>query len=143
MPNVGADDFRISDAGGTGNAFSRAHGRRSPTTRSTTTTWWSGGATDLDAGTADGELEIYGQRLDGTTAAELGTNDFRISAIGPAGNTDWFAFGPGIAHNPDDDEYLVVWTATESASGRPPSASRSSPNASTLPERRSAPTTSG
>lgn len=112
---VGADDFRISDAGGTGNAFSRA---QSPAVvynpiADEYLVVWSG--EDLDAGTADGEFEIYGQRLAGATAAELGTNDFRISAIGPAGDTDWFAGGAGVAHNPDADEYLVVFTATESA----------------------------
>src|SRR5438876_1719533 len=33
-----------------------------------------------------GETEIYGQRIDGTTGALLGTHDFRISHMGPDGN---------------------------------------------------------
>lgn len=114
---LGADDFRISDAGGTGNAVSQAY-RPSVAWNAIDNEymviWWG---EDLDAGTADGEYEIYGQRLDGATAAELGPNDFRISVIGPAGDTAWFGADPDVAHNPEANEYLVVWAAIETVSG--------------------------
>jgi large repetitive protein len=110
---VGSDDLRISDAGGTGNIVSQAY---RPSVAFNVVdgeylvVWWG---EDLDAGTVDGEHEIFGQRLDGASAIELGANDFRISATGPAGETAWFAADPVVAHNPVEDEYLVVWAATE------------------------------
>lgn len=112
---VGADDFRISDAGGTGNAFSGAYlpaVAYNSVAQEYLVTW---GGEDLDAGTADGEFEIYGQRLDGATAAELGTNDFRISTIGPPGNTDWFGIDSAVDFDPVHEEYLVAFSATEHA----------------------------
>ncbi len=114
---VGADDFRISDAGGTGNTLSHAYRPRvayNAIDDEYLVVWWG---EDLDAGTVDQEYEIYGQRLDGATAAELGANDLRISAAGPVGNPSWQALYPTVAHNPDDDEYLVVWSAPETLSG--------------------------
>lgn len=112
---VGADDFRISDAGGTGNTVSNAYlpaVAYNSVDNQYLVTW---GAEDLDAGTVDGEFEIYGQRLDGASAAELGANDFRISTIGPSANIDWFGITSAVAHDPVDDEYLVAFSATESA----------------------------
>jgi hypothetical protein len=114
---LGADDFRISDAGGTGNSASHAYRPSvayNPVDHEYLVVWWG---EDLDAGTADGEYEIYGQRLDGSNAAELGANDFRISVVGPPGNVAWFATDPDVAHNPVNDEYLVVWSAIETVVG--------------------------
>lgn len=113
---VGPDDFRISDAGGTGNVLSQAF---APSVAYNTiddeymVVWWGD---DLDAGTVDGENEIYGQRLDGASGAELGTNDLRISVVGPPGDTAWFGASPDVAHDPVEDEYLVVWAAPETVS---------------------------
>ncbi len=59
------------------------------------------------------ESEIYGQRLDANTGAELGTNDFRISNIGGFGSADYAGQDPAIAYNNDDKEYLVVWSADD------------------------------
>src|SRR5262249_58281992 len=44
---------------------------------------WFG--TDDTAPLVAGEFEIFGQRLDAATGAEVGANDFRISGIGPNG----------------------------------------------------------
>ena len=54
-----------------------------------------------------GSTQIYGQRLDGTTGAEIGVNDFRISNMD--NNERWDEYSPSVAYNSDDDEYLVVW----------------------------------
>ena len=57
----------------------------------------------------DDEVEIYGQRIDAATGAEIGDNDFRISDMGPDGNAAFDAFNPAVAYNKTDWEYLVVW----------------------------------
>jgi hypothetical protein len=44
-----------------------------------------------------------------TIDPEIGTNDFRISDMGPDGNADFDAFPPSVAYNPTNNEYLVVW----------------------------------
>jgi hypothetical protein len=38
-----------------------------------------------------------------------GENDFRLSDMGPDGDTGYFAMYPALAHNSLDHEYLVVW----------------------------------
>ncbi len=67
---------------------------------------WEGD--DDTAPLVDNEYEIFGQLL---TAAgtETGTNDFRISAMGPDGEPDYDANDPAVAYNSTDDEFLVVW----------------------------------
>ncbi|HSH05590.1 MAG TPA: choice-of-anchor Q domain-containing protein [Anaerolineae bacterium] len=54
------------------------------------------------------ENEIFGQRLS-ATGAEIGTNDFRISAMNTDGNDVYSALLPAIAYNETHNEYLVVW----------------------------------
>ena len=71
--------------------------------------WW---ADDL----VDQEFEIFGQRIS-SSGAELGTNDFRISDMGGNGNNGLVGFKPDVAHNPDDNEYLVVWSGDDSTDG--------------------------
>ncbi|WP_372770634.1 lamin tail domain-containing protein, partial [Pseudoalteromonas sp.] len=60
-----------------------------------------------------GESEIFGQRLSGATAGEIGENDFRISDAGPNGDTAYDAYGADVEYNKLNNEYLVVWTADE------------------------------
>jgi len=55
------------------------------------------------------EAEIWGQRIDGATGAELGQNDFRISTMGPNGNPLADGKFPALAYNSQDNEYMVVW----------------------------------
>jgi len=69
---------------------------------------WSGedNADDL----VDGEIEIFAQRVTAATGDEVGTNDFRISDMGPNGDTSYGVFGSqDVAYNSTDNEYLVVW----------------------------------
>lgn len=56
------------------------------------------------------DSNVFVQRLDAATLAELGSDDFRINANGNTGHRD--SLGLAIAHNADEDEYLVVWSAT-------------------------------
>jgi hypothetical protein len=103
------DDFRISDMGPDGNADYGAFVpgvAYNPDANEFLVVW--GG--DDDTGTlVDNEREIFGQRLDGSTGAEVGANDFRISDMGPDGVTDYRASSPTASYNPTISRYLVVW----------------------------------
>ncbi len=106
---VGSNDFRISDMGGTNDS---TYGASSPAvvynpTRSEYLVVWSGD--DNVNGLVNDELEIFGQRINAITGAEVGTNDFRISNMGDADSAFQDANRPAVAYNAVDDEYLVVW----------------------------------
>lgn len=45
----------------------------------------------------------------GASATEPVGEQFRVSAQGPDGNASFDARAPHVAHNPDKNEYLVVW----------------------------------
>ncbi len=108
---LGTNDFRISDMGPDGDpAFdgsdpSVAH--LAPTDEYLVV--WEG---DGDAVPAAGK-EIYGQRLGGAAADERGTNDFRISDMGPDGNTSFGAFNPELTANPRAGEFMVSWVGDD------------------------------
>ena len=53
--------------------------------------------------------QIFGQRLDGATAAEIGPNDFLIGDNHHIGGISYDYSSPAVEYNPDDHEYLVVW----------------------------------
>ena len=57
--------------------------------------------------------------------AEAGTNDFRISDMGPDGSTTYFAAAASIAYNSGDNQYLVTWRGSDDAAqgSRAPAAS--------------------
>jgi hypothetical protein len=105
---VGTNDFRISDMGGTGDAdydaYYPAVAYNSQDNEYLVV--WQG---DDDTGSlVNDEYEIYGQRLS-ATGGGLGTNDFRISDMGGTGNTTYNALYPAVAYNSQDNQYLVVW----------------------------------
>lgn len=116
-PEIGANDFRISDMGGTGDptfgvyypdvAYNSAN-------HEYLVVW---GGDDDESGLADDEYEIFGQRVDATTGAEVGENDFRISTMGGTGNPDFDAWNPAVAYNPANNEYLVAWSGNDDADG--------------------------
>lgn len=56
----------------------------------------------------DGEFEIHGQFLD-QTGAEVGVDDFRISDMGPDGNTAYGAFHPDVMFSTTTASWLVTW----------------------------------
>jgi hypothetical protein len=110
---LGTNDFRISDMGPDGNA---AYGAFEPAVAYNSQNneylvVWSGD--DNTGSLVDGEFEIFGQRLN-ATGGGLGTNDFRISVMGGTGNAAYDAFGPEVAYNSTDNEYLVVWDGNNS-----------------------------
>jgi len=74
---------------------------------------WSGD--DFTGSLVDDEFEIFGQRVDGATGAEIGTNDFRLSDMGPDGNPLYWATNPAVAYNSAENEYLVVWMGNDGA----------------------------
>jgi hypothetical protein len=63
---------------------------------------------DDTGGLANNEYEIFGQRVNAATGAEIGT-DFRLSDMGPEGNPNYSARSPAVAYNSAGNEYLVVW----------------------------------
>ena len=107
---VGSNDFRISQMGPADGIA--AVGAACPavafdTTHTEYLVVWD--ADDLILG----EFEIYGQRLDATTGAAVGTDDFRISDMGPDGDPTFMAFNPDVSYRASDDEYFVVWEGDE------------------------------
>jgi hypothetical protein len=109
---VGANDFRISDMGGDGvtdyNAFLPALAYNS--TDNQYLVVWQGD--DSTTPLVNNEFEIFGQRLN-ASGTEVGTNDFRISDMGPNGNTAYGGYLPAVAYNSQANEYLVVWQGTD------------------------------
>jgi len=108
---VGNNDFRISDMGGTGTPSLDADPAEvsySPA-RNEYLVVWSGD--DDTAPLVNGENEIFGQLIFGdlTDGDETGTNDFRLSDMGTNGATAPDAFLPALAYNATNDEYGIVW----------------------------------
>ncbi|MDY7075302.1 MAG: FG-GAP-like repeat-containing protein [Chloroflexota bacterium] len=107
---VGTNDFRISDMGatdGSGDYDARNPAVAYNSTNNEYLVVWYG---DDDTGSLiDNENEIFGQRINGATGAEVGTNDFRISDMGGTGNTTYAAYNAAVAYNSTNNEYLVVW----------------------------------
>src|SRR5262249_14715908 len=110
---VGATDFRISDMGPDGDthfAASSVAVAYNGTANEYLVVW---NGSDSTAPLANDEVEIFGQRLDGLTGSEVGTNDFRISDMGPDGDPNFGAFGPAVAYNGAANEYLVAWQGAD------------------------------
>ncbi len=108
-PEVGTDDFRISDMGPDGDVafFAGLPAVAYNPTANEYLVVWNG--TDNTGALVTLETEIFGQRLDGTTGAQSGPNDFRISDMGPDGDANFGTFAPAVVYNPTADQYLVVW----------------------------------
>ncbi len=67
---------------------------------------WRG---DEDGSSSGFELEVHGQRLSGSDGSEIGANDFKISDVGPAGNSSYDAYRPAVGYLPTEGSYLVGW----------------------------------
>jgi hypothetical protein len=109
---LGANDFRLSRMGPDGDAgydaYEPAVAYNSANNQYLVV--WRGD--DNTAPLVDGEYEIFGQRVDGATAAEIGS-DLRLSDMGPDGDTNYRATVPAVTHNPTEDEYLVIWSGDD------------------------------
>lgn len=107
-PEIGANDFRLSDMGPDG---SGAYDALDPAVAYNSTddeylVVWSGD--DNTGDLVEDEFEIRGQRVDAATGAEIGS-DLRFSNMGPDGDPDYDARDPAVAYNSTNHEYLVVW----------------------------------
>ena len=111
------DDFRISDMGtlGPGGDFSAdfAHVAYNPLDNEYLVVW--AGDDDVN-GNVDNEFEIFAQRIDAATGAELGANDFRVSDMGDD-NLFFGASVPRVVFNVAREEYLVVWEGDDDVGG--------------------------
>jgi hypothetical protein len=110
----GANDFRISDLGPDGStsyeALSPAVAYSSIDNRFLVT--WDGD--DNSAPLVNGEYEVFGQLVD-RTGSEVGSNDFRISDMGPDGSTAYSAGRSAVAYSSADNQFLVTWQSDETA----------------------------
>jgi Ca2+-binding RTX toxin-like protein len=105
---VGTDDFRISDAGPDGDATYTVF-PPSVTYNPTLNQYLVGWPGEDNTGSlVNGEIEVFGQLL-ASNGVETGVNDFRISAMGPDGDTNYEALRPRIAYNPNANQWLVTW----------------------------------
>jgi hypothetical protein len=110
---VGDNDFRISDMGPDGDTN---YGADEPAVayngvNNEYLVVWHGD--DNTAPLVVNESEIHGQRLDAATGAQIGANDFRLSDMGPDGNTSFGAVSAAVAYNRVNNEYLVVWSGDD------------------------------
>jgi Ca2+-binding RTX toxin-like protein len=105
---LGLNDFRLSDMGTSGTTvFSASNPVAAYNSQANEylVVWYG----DDDVGAlVDDELEIFGQRLS-ALGMQVGTNDFRLSDMGPNGSTLFGAFNPVTTYNSQANEYLVVW----------------------------------
>jgi hypothetical protein len=106
-------DFRLSDMGPNGDTDYDAY-RPAVAYNSTgneyLVVWYGDDDTD---DLVDDELEIFGQRVNAATGAEIGANDFRLSDMGPNGDANYGAYPPAVAYNSVGNEYLVVWSGND------------------------------
>jgi len=113
----GVNDFRVSDMGGTGNVTfdaGQAAVAYNPANDEYLVVW----AGDEDVGgLVDDEVEIFAQRLDAPTGAEVGANDFRVSDAGGTGNPNFDAGFPDVSYLGAGQEYLVVWSGDDNVGG--------------------------
>jgi len=77
----------------------------------------------LEVGAMSTRLVVDGDGL--LTAAypvvvdpEIGSNDYRISDMGPDGDPDWDAFDAAVAYNSINNTYLVVWAGDDTPGGQ-------------------------
>ena len=113
---IGANDFRLSDMGPDGNtgySTYRPAVAYNPTNNEYLVVWRGD---DDTGGLVNDEFEVFGQRVNAATGAEIGT-DFRLSDMGPDGNANYDAYGPAVAYNSTNNQYLVVWDGDDNTGG--------------------------
>ena len=116
---IGTNDFRISDMGGTGDSTFGAHLHRAPSLAYDTTNdhflvvWL---ADDNAPGMVDDEFEVFGQLLK-SDGGEIGSNDFRISWMGPDGEMYFGVNFVNLAYDTVNDLFLITWEADHHTAG--------------------------
>ncbi|MFK7934771.1 MAG: T9SS type A sorting domain-containing protein [Saprospiraceae bacterium] len=99
--------IQISDVGGSSDAFRDGRDPAvvyNPMDNNYLVVW----SADDPESNVDDEFEIFGQFLN-ARGNEIGTNDFRISEMGPENSSDFDAFAPRLALNTTANNYMVVW----------------------------------
>jgi hypothetical protein len=107
---TGASQFRISDMGPEGDIDYDAYDPAvvyNPVDHEYLVVW---SGDDVYGSYFNSDFEIHGQRLDASTGAEIGVNDFQISFMGDPGYDEWTAHKPDVVYNPLRHEYLVAWS---------------------------------
>jgi len=66
------------------------------------------------------DREIFGQAIDAVSGYQRGEDDFRLSDMGPDGNSLYTAHHPDVAYNPRDGHYLTVWNGSDDSGGLSP-----------------------
>ena len=104
-------DFRISDMGNTDTDTNFRADHASVAFNASANEYlvvWRGD----DEVTGDDVIEIFSQRV---TAAGVptGTNDVKLSDMGPAGDGNFAGIDPEVAFSPSENEWLVVWQGDE------------------------------
>lgn len=114
---LGANDARLSDAGGDGDA---AYGAYNPALAYNSVdneylVVWMGD--DNVGGLVDNEMEIFSQRLSATLGG-LGSNDYRLTDVGGVGNATYrVTWGPDLAYNALNNEFMVTWSGEDTVDG--------------------------
>ena len=109
---LGDDDFQISETGSDSENYTASEPAivYNPIDQEYLVSW----AVDTFFGTMNAEeYEIYGQRLDGVSGAEVGEDDFRISDMGPDDNNAYQPYSPAISYNSKNNTYLVAWSGDD------------------------------
>jgi hypothetical protein len=112
LNEVGSNDFRISDVGtvSNGDYSARNASVAYDSHNQVYMVSWSG--SDNKPPLVQYEQEVFGQLLDGQSGAEVGLNDFRLSDMGPAGDTDYGVNTNAIASD-NDGGFLAVWRSDD------------------------------
>lgn len=111
---VGPNDMRLSSMGPDGNVDFEAYEPAVAYNQNDNqylVVWY--GNTQA-AGLNNAELEVYGQRVNAATGAEIG-GDFRLSDMGNDGSLAYAALSPAVAYG--DGHYYTVWYGDEDAPG--------------------------
>ncbi|MGV6851959.1 MAG: hypothetical protein ACWA5R_07255 [bacterium] len=117
---IGSDDFRISDMGPNRNRDYDAIDPQlefDPQNKRFLVVWRG---EDGTATTPTGQFEVYGQLIDSASMRETGSNDFKISEMGPDGVSGYDAFSPVLAYSTTSSSFLVVWYGSDDHPGKAP-----------------------
>ncbi len=114
---VGGNDFPISSMGGIGDPAGRVYGALdvaySPADDDYVVVW----AGDRDAFPLADGLEVHLQRVDGSTGAQVGVNDERLTDVGGLSGTVYDAYVPALAWGATGNQFLVVYLADDPDAG--------------------------
>ena len=109
-------DFRISDMGNDGDVAYDAFAPRlayNARDNEFLVVWVGDDDSDYGNGAlVPDEYEVWAQRIDGATGAELGS-DIRVSRMGPDGSSDYKGYAPVVVYNRRAHVYLVVWQGSD------------------------------